>query len=172
MDLRSVVAHLEAVAPSSRAEDWDNVGLLVEPSGNPTVHSLLLTIDLTEEVLHEAVNLRTELIVSYHPPIFRPLKRLTQLTAKERIVVQTLEHKMAIYSPHTALDGMEGGVNDWLLAGLGDGQVSALGIHLQQQSQDKMLTIHGLAEEQVATLDLPPAQVAIRPSLRLDIAMQ
>ena len=168
MDLRSLVGHLEAIAPSSRAESWDNVGLLVEPSGNPPIHSALLTVDLTEQVLSEARGLGAGLIISYHPPIFHALKRLTQRSAKERVVVQAVEQGIAVYSPHTALDCLEGGVNDWLLAGLGQGSVRALHLHTQPSSPDRLLTIHGVedSEEKMGSLGLSGKTITRKPSSR------
>lgn len=157
MDLRSLIGHVEAIAPSSRAESWDNVGLLVEPSGNPNISCALLTTDLTEQVLVEAQGLGAGLVISYHPPIFHALKRLTQRSAKERIVVQALECGIAVYSPHTALDCMEGGVNDWLLAGLGQGKVQALALHTHTSSPDKLLLVHDVEEGESNSLGLPEA---------------
>ncbi|XP_031553577.1 NIF3-like protein 1 isoform X1 [Actinia tenebrosa] len=126
MDLNAVVAKLESFAPVSLAEQWDNVGLLVEPSGRHTVDSMLLTNDLTEKVLEEAIESEVQMILSYHPPIFIPLKRLTSRSFKERIIVKAIEKRIAIYSPHTAFDAVNGGVNDWLASGLGDGHVTPL----------------------------------------------
>lgn len=165
MDLRSVVGHLEALSPSSRAESWDNVGLLVEPSGNPAVHSVMLTTDLTEAVMDEAEGMGAGLVVAYHPPIFHSLKRLTQCTAKERIIVRALELKMAIYSPHTALDSIEGGVNDWLLQGLGAGQVRGLNVSMLSPHPPKLLTVCGLAKEAMAGL-AQGREVTSKPSQR------
>lgn len=119
MDLPSVVSHLEALAPLALAESWDNVGLLVEPSPPHQVHRLLLTNDLTEQVLEEAVGIGANMILSYHPPIFKALKRLTSGHWKERLVVKALENRLAIYSPHTACDALSNGVNDWLGRALG-----------------------------------------------------
>lgn len=76
--LQEVVKKLQQIAPLTLAESWDNVGLLVEPSSTLTVSSALLTIDLTEEVVDEAVHLGAQLIISYHPNIFRPLKSISQ----------------------------------------------------------------------------------------------
>ncbi len=59
------------------------------------------------------------MILSYHPPIFVPMKRLTQSSWKERIVVRCAENRVAIYSPHTSYDAVQGGVNDWLLKPFG-----------------------------------------------------
>ncbi|NWS97170.1 NIF3L protein, partial [Mionectes macconnelli] len=119
MDLRELVSALNDFAPLSLAESWDNVGLLVEPSPPHTVNTLLLTNDLTEEVMEEAVQKKADLILSYHPPIFAPLKRVTWKSWKERLVVRALEHRIGIYSPHTAYDAVPQGVNNWLTKGLG-----------------------------------------------------
>lgn len=102
------------------AEKWDNVGLLIQPTGNTVVKRIFLTNDLTESVLDEAVSSGCNFIISYHPPIFQPLKRLTQSSWKERIVVKCIENKIAVYSPHTALDCVVDGINDWLLSPFGE----------------------------------------------------
>ncbi|NWU90047.1 NIF3L protein, partial [Upupa epops] len=119
MNLAELVSALNEFAPPSLAESWDNVGLLVEPSPPHTVSTLFLTNDLTEEVMEEAVQKKADLILSYHPPIFAPLKRVTWKTWKERLVVRALEHRIGIYSPHTAYDAVPHGVNNWLAKGLG-----------------------------------------------------
>ncbi|CAN0133308.1 unnamed protein product [Bubo scandiacus] len=119
MNLRELVSALNDFASLSLAESWDNVGLLVEPSPPHTVNTLFLTNDLTEEVMEEAVQKKADLILSYHPPVFTPLKRVTWKTWKERLVVRALEHRIAIYSPHTAYDAIPHGVNNWLTKGLG-----------------------------------------------------
>lgn len=83
--LQEVIKKLQEIAPLTLAESWDNVGLLVEPSNNLTVSSALLTIDLTEEVVEEAVQLGAQLIISYHPNIFRPLKSVSQRLVSSRV---------------------------------------------------------------------------------------
>lgn len=115
MELSSVRKILEEIAPLSLAEDWDNVGLLIEPTCPKKIYQILLTNDLTEIVLEEAIHNQVELIVSYHPPIFRPMKSLRTDKWKDRIVLKCIENCIAVYSPHTALDSVDGGINDWLL---------------------------------------------------------
>lgn len=80
--LGAVVNKLNQLAPLSLAESWDNVGLLVEPCELKTVKRMLLTNDLTEAVMKEAIASKTDLIYSYHPPIFAPLKRITSSSWK------------------------------------------------------------------------------------------
>nr|XP_058909455.1 NIF3-like protein 1 isoform X2 [Kogia breviceps] len=119
MDLKALLSSLNDFASLSFAESWDNVGLLVEPSPPHTVNTLFLTNDLTEEVMEEALQKKADLILSYHPPIFRPMKRITWKTWKERLVIRALENRVGIYSPHTAYDAAPQGVNNWLAKGLG-----------------------------------------------------
>lgn len=75
--LSSVVDEFTRLAPLTLAESWDNVGLLVEPSQPKTINKILLTNDLTESVMEEAIASSIDLIYSYHPPIFAPLKKIT-----------------------------------------------------------------------------------------------
>ncbi len=118
--LSKTLAALDGIAPLRLAEDWDNVGLLLEPRGDdPAVSKIFITIDLTAPVYAEAVEFGAEVIVTYHPIIFGGLKRLTQANPQSRTLLDAAARGVAIYSPHTALDAVRGGVNDWLLAGVG-----------------------------------------------------
>ncbi|XP_022120157.2 NIF3-like protein 1 isoform X2 [Pieris rapae] len=112
--IHQVLATLEKFAPKSLSESWDNTGLLVEPYTPRNVKKILLTNDLTEDVALEADNQGCEMIISYHPPIFAPMKSVKQSAWKERIVSFLLEKRIFLYSPHTSWDAVQGGVNDWL----------------------------------------------------------
>ncbi|MCO4772459.1 MAG: Nif3-like dinuclear metal center hexameric protein [Deltaproteobacteria bacterium] len=114
-----VVAALERIAPPQLAASWDNVGLLVEPLAPRAVRRVLLTIDLTEPVFAEAQERSADFIVSYHPPIFAGIKRLTAGRPMSRVVLGAIAAGIPIYSPHTALDAAPHGMNDWLLDALG-----------------------------------------------------
>ena len=104
---------LEKIAPLHHAEEWDNVGELIR-GARDRVNRVLLTIDLTEPVLEEAIEQKVDMVVSYHPPIFKPLKRLGSKQSSERIILGATRAGLHVYSPHTALDAATGGVNDWL----------------------------------------------------------
>ena len=121
--MKAVVKKLEILAPTSLGEKWDNVGLLIEPSEEKTVKTIFLTNDLTEPVLKEALQKDSDLLISYHPPLFRPFKRLTSKSWKERIAVKCIENRLAVFSPHTSWDAVPGGINSWLLAPFGPGSV-------------------------------------------------
>ncbi len=120
MNVRTVVDAMEAIAPLRFAAEWDNVGLLLG-AGQWAADSIMLTIDLTEDVLAEAIAAKAQMIVAYHPPIFEPLNRLTDATLKEHLVLEAARHGMSIYSPHTALDAAPNGVNDWLAGSIAVG---------------------------------------------------
>jgi dinuclear metal center YbgI/SA1388 family protein len=126
MKLQKVVHQLEQIAPLNLAEEWDNVGLLINPLKTKNVSKILLTIDLTEAVANEAIAGKADLIVAYHPILFSPASRLNADNAYDRTVMKLIQKNIAVYSPHTALDAVIGGVNDWLADGVGDGEVSVL----------------------------------------------
>jgi putative NIF3 family GTP cyclohydrolase 1 type 2 len=75
MDLKEVVRILQEYAPLNTGCDWDNIGLLTEPTEPLTVSRILVTNDLTEPVLEEAISANVNMIIAYHPAIFKPLKR-------------------------------------------------------------------------------------------------
>lgn len=119
-----VLSALERIAPLALAESWDNVGLLVDVAERPEFSRALVTIDLSEQVLDEALAAGADLVVAYHPPIFSGLKRLRVFSPSERVVVRAIASGLTIYSPHTALDAASGGMTDWLASALGDGVVA------------------------------------------------
>ena len=117
MTVSDLCRAMEQIAPTWTAEEWDNVGLLAGDSAWPA-QRILLTIDLTGPVLDEAVRRKTDVILAYHPPVFRPVKRMViDRTDQAGIAAEAVSRRIAIYSPHTALDAAPGGPND-LLAGL------------------------------------------------------
>lgn len=120
--ISAILELLETLAPLEMAEDWDNVGLLVEPVSDIFVQRVLFTVDLTEAVLGEAQAFGAELVIAYHPPLFKGVKRLTRRTAQERVLIDATRAGIAVFSPHTALDAAAGGLNDWLGGLLGPGQ--------------------------------------------------
>ncbi len=104
---------LDGWAPFSVAEEWDNVGLLVGCPDMP-VTKILLSLDITPEVVMHAAKLGAELIISHHPVIFNPLKKLECDTPLYLLAW----HDIAAIAAHTNLDKAVGGVNDTLASKL------------------------------------------------------
>ncbi len=119
MQIHALAALMDTIAPLRLAEDWDNVGLLLGDPARNLAGPVLLTIDTTPAVVDEAINMDASVIISYHPVLFTGIKRIVASSPRETAMVRLLEHKIAVYSPHTALDVVEGGVADWLLDGCG-----------------------------------------------------
>lgn len=115
MLVHDLIHAMERLAPIALAEPWDNVGLLL---GDPEAElrgPVLLTIDLTEAVASEAVELGAGVVISYHPPIFAPIKRLTAAGGHGRALWMLASRGVAVYSPHTALDAAPGGLTEWFV---------------------------------------------------------
>ncbi len=118
MTVQDVINHLHDLAPLSYAEDFDNVGLLVGDK-NQSVTGILVTLDTLEAVIDEAIDNNCNLIVSFHPIIFKGLKKLTGKTYVERVVIKAIQNSIAIFSIHTALDNAFQGVNSIICDQLG-----------------------------------------------------
>jgi len=123
MKLKELTKQLEAIAPLELAEEWDNVGLL---AGDPdqTIKKVMLAIDLTAAVFAEAKAKKIDLLLTYHPPIFEPVKKVVAGLGASPLLYEAIRAKMAIYTMHTALDCVKGGVNDLLteIIGIKDSQ--------------------------------------------------
>ncbi len=123
--VREVYQYLDGLAPFSLQMSFDNAGFLVG-RGSAQVTRILVSLDITEEVAAEAVELGAELIVSHHPVIFHPAKSITDATPDGRILLALTEGKIAAICAHTNLDAVAGGVNDALAQRLGLVQVEQL----------------------------------------------
>jgi dinuclear metal center YbgI/SA1388 family protein len=110
MIIKDVINYLEELAPLAYAEDFDNVGLLVG-NKNTELTGVLVTLDTLEAVVDEAIEKKCNLIVSFHPIIFKGLKKLNGNNYVERVVIKAIQHNIAIFAIHTALDNALQGVN-------------------------------------------------------------
>lgn len=110
MKLEEIVSLLESFAPVPYQEPYDNSGLLV---GNlqQDIDSALITIDITDEVVDEAIKNNANLIIAHHPVIFSGLKKLTGTSMSERIIIKAVRNNICIYAAHTNLDNIKPGVN-------------------------------------------------------------
>ena len=117
MKVSDVTAVVDSIVPLRLAQDWDNVGLLVGDAGQ-IVRNILLTIDVTAEVVAEAKKLKTDLIISYHPVIWDGLKKVTA-ERPTSLVYELIRAGISVFSVHTALDTVPGGLNDALAETLG-----------------------------------------------------
>lgn len=125
MKIHSLIDTLEAWAPLNLAESWDPSGLQVGDPDRET-DSVLLCLDVSELVLDEAIRHGAGLILSHHPMLFTPLKSLDTRSNTGKLVYKCLLNNLTIYSMHTNMDKVEGGMNDYAAEQLGMSHVSAL----------------------------------------------
>ncbi len=116
--IKEIVQALETFAPKAYQESYDNAQLIV---GNPQeeVTGILLTLDVIENIVDEAIEKGCNLIVAHHPIVFRGLKSLTGRNYVERTVLKAIKNDIAIYACHTNLDHVQNGVNKKICNRLG-----------------------------------------------------
>lgn len=108
--IREIARVIEEYAPLELAEEWDNVGVLVDCGGN--ISSVMVTLDITADVVAEADEKGCGLIVAHHPVIFRPMRRI----AHQDVVYRMVKKNISAICAHSNLDAAVGGVNDILAA--------------------------------------------------------
>ncbi len=113
MLIKDVMDYLEQIVPKNLAESWDNVGLLVGDK-NREVNKVLLALDVTEEVVEEAIKLSANLIITHHPLIFKAVKTINTDDFVGSTIIKLIKNDIAIYTLHTNLDSGLGGTNDVL----------------------------------------------------------
>lgn len=117
--VKSVCKALERIAPLRLAEPWDKVGLIIEsPVPRSDAKRVVLTIDLTTAVLEETLKVPTALVITYHPPLFKPITSLTLANPLQASLLKLSAAGTSVFCPHSSLDATWGGINDWLADGV------------------------------------------------------
>src|SRR5688572_21735594 len=111
MKIIELLAVIEAFAAPELQEQYDNAGLL---TGNPKwdCNGVLCSLDVTIDVIKEAIEKKCNLIVAHHPIIFNGIKRLNGKNYVEQVVIEAIKNDIAIYAAHTNLDNVVLGVNE------------------------------------------------------------
>ena len=108
--IKELISVLEKTVSPSYQESWDNSGLIVGDTENE-ISSVLLTVDVTETVIDEAIQKNANFIIAHHPIIFKGLKSLTGKNYVERTIIKAIKKDIAIYAMHTNLDVFSKGVS-------------------------------------------------------------
>lgn len=118
MKVSALVDLFDRLYPFALAEEWDNVGLIVGDS-KAEVTGVLFCLDVTHDVLDEAVAAGCNVLVTHHPPIFRAIKRINAAELQGGLIAKAIKHGIHLVSLHTNLDSAVGGLNDTLCEALG-----------------------------------------------------
>jgi dinuclear metal center YbgI/SA1388 family protein len=118
MKLSKITSFFNEKAPNRLQEKYDNSGLLL---GDPNIDisKALISLDVTDEIIDEAIAKNCDLIISHHPLIFKPIKKLISQNLTERLVVRAIKNDIALFAIHTNLDNVSDGVNNILAKKLG-----------------------------------------------------
>ena len=110
MKLTNLCSYLDEAIPLSFQEGYDNSGLQVGQT-EKEIKSALISLDVTEAVIDEAIQKGCDIVISHHPLLFNGIKKITGKTSAGRIIIKALKNDIAIYSSHTNLDVMSNGVS-------------------------------------------------------------
>jgi dinuclear metal center YbgI/SA1388 family protein len=120
-----VIEQFEEWSPQSCAEEWDNVGLLIGDASQ-SVKKILVALDATEDVVNEAISGGFDFIITHHPLIYNPIKRVATDDFIGRKIIALIKNGIGCYCAHTNLDKATGGVNDCLAEKIGLTNLSPL----------------------------------------------
>ncbi|MCF6093694.1 Nif3-like dinuclear metal center hexameric protein [Microaerobacter geothermalis] len=129
---QTIIQYLEQLAPKHLAVEGDRIGLQVGTL-NKEIKKVMVTLDVQENVVDEAIDQGIDLIISHHALIYRPLKHLRFDIPGGKIFEKLIKHDIAVYTAHTNLDAAHGGVNDLLIQPLGLEEVEILETGYVQQ---------------------------------------
>ena len=111
--VKTIMEEIEKLAPVSLAESWDNVGLMVG-NEDSRVTTVFVCLDVTSDNVRRAIDCGADMIISHHPLIFSPVKRIVEQDVNGRILRDLIKNDISVYSAHTNLDNADGGMNDIL----------------------------------------------------------
>ncbi|HBM81325.1 MAG TPA: Nif3-like dinuclear metal center hexameric protein [Clostridiaceae bacterium] len=123
---KQIIDIAEEVAPAYLAMKYDNVGLLIGDE-NSMISSILISLDINEKVIDEAIEDKCNMIISHHPLIFNPLKSINVRDPKGKMIHKLINNNINVYAAHTNLDCASNGINDFLMRKLDLENVELMG---------------------------------------------
>lgn len=155
LKVSDVTKIIEEFAPTKFKESYDNVGLMVGNS-NLRVTKILVALDCTLEVIDEAIRNNCNLILTHHPLLFKAPQSITMETVIGRKVIKLISHDISVYSAHTNLDSVKGGLNDIVMEMLGIKKYSTIDKSLNRSQDDNITGIGRIAdlENEITLIEL------------------
>lgn len=114
MKLANLKVELDKILKVEMAYDWDNVGLLIGDMESE-IKSITLSLELSEDVINDAVKNGSNLIITHHPLIFSPFKQITSNDIKQKLAMELIKNGIALYAAHTNFDRLKDGLNDYVI---------------------------------------------------------
>ena len=118
MTVKELYEKLDTLIPRALSCEWDNDGDMCIPSPDNEVNTVLISLDPSEKAIKTAISVGAQLIITHHPLIFRPIKHLSSDPCSDKLI-KLIKSNISLFSFHTRLDALDGGVNDTLAEMLG-----------------------------------------------------
>lgn len=131
MKISKFITKINSFYPETLAEDWDNVGLQLGDK-EKEINSVLTALEITDEIIDEAIEKEIDMIITHHPLIFKPLKNLSENKFDSKNIIKLIKNNIAVYSMHTNVDIAANGMNDWLSEIIGIQKTKILKIQVQE----------------------------------------
>ena len=153
--VKTILSWLNEIAPFETAENFDNVGLII---GNQEseVRNVIFCLDITQQVVQEAVELGDAAIISHHPFIFGGIKRLDYNQRQTQCLTTILENKIQVIAAHTNWDQADGGVSDALCECLGLSQCVSLDAYVRMGEFKESMTVEKFEAHVESALQIRP----------------
>lgn len=117
MKLYDLINRLDSIVPEETQESWDNSGIQIN-CGNREIRRALVALEITFEVIEEAVREKADMIITHHPLIFTGLKSVDADEVRGRYIIDLINNGISVYSLHTNFDKAPGGNNDYITISL------------------------------------------------------
>ena len=165
MNTYELIKKLNDITHIDIQEEWDNSG--PQLSFSKEIKKVMVTLDVNETVVNEAVENDVDMIISHHPLIFTPLKHLNDENVYDAFILKLIDNKISVYASHTNFDQIEGGNNDFLgkLFGLTDVTLLSEEESFSRKGKlDEPIAVEDFANRIADNLGLNPASIRIAKS--------
>jgi dinuclear metal center YbgI/SA1388 family protein len=166
-DVKDIIGLMEDIAPGNLAEDWDNSGLQIGDRNWP-VKKVLVALDPSPSVLQSACKKNADLLITHHPLLMKPLKNLILDTPLGQIIDLSVRHRLAIFSAHTNLDSVKGGLNDFFADRIGLKNLSLL-VSSNISSLYPVENQHGIGR--IGELEIPMSLAAFSDKIKSEFGL-
>lgn len=127
MNSKYIEEYFDRILPRSLSCEWDNDGLMICSEPGKDIKKAMITLDLTKDALDHAINIGADAVFTHHPFIFKPIYSISVYDKKADLIMEAIKSGISVFSYHTRLDAVSGGVNDILCSMLGLSDVELLG---------------------------------------------
>lgn len=158
VDVNKIISKLEEFAPLELAEEWDNSGWQIN-LGKADANNVMYCLSVTLDVIAQAIEQNCDLIISHHPLFFNEFKQISAENFSQKILVEAVKNEIQIYSAHTNLDKVKGGVNDVLCEKLAINPDETFGEYVRIAKFSEMISLDDFIIRLKLNLNVPKIKI-------------